>query len=109
MRRIAQTLTTPVRIEFEGRVIVARAGDSVAAALLADGEQQFRDTPVSGAPRGPFCMMGICFECLLEIDGLANRQACMVEVHDGMRVKRQRGAVEIELPRDGAAEREPGS
>ena len=97
MRRIAPSDAATVRIDFEGKELLARAGDSVAAALLADGEQQFRTTPVGGVPRGPFCMMGICFECLLEIDGVANRQACMIEVRDGMRVRRQRGAVDIGL------------
>ena len=101
MRRISRVDAAPVRIEFEGRVVVAHAGDSVAAALLADGERHFRTTPVGGTPRGPYCMMGICFECLVEIDGVANRQACMVEVRDGMRVKRQCGAVDIGLPGGG--------
>jgi predicted molibdopterin-dependent oxidoreductase YjgC len=84
-----------VRIEFEGQPLSARGGDTVAAALLADGHWQFRTTPVSGAARGPFCMMGVCFDCLVEIDGVANRQACMVEVREGMRVRRQRGAVDL--------------
>ena len=82
-----------VRFTFEGRVIEARAGDSVAVALLAAGESIFRDSPVSGSPRGPYCMMGVCFECLVEIDGLPNRQACMIEVRPDMSVARQRGAV----------------
>jgi D-hydroxyproline dehydrogenase subunit gamma len=51
-----------------------------------------RTTPVSGSPRAPYCMMGVCFECLMEIDGIANRQACMVRVRPGMRITRQQGA-----------------
>ena len=43
----------------------------------------------SGVPRAPWCMMGVCFECLVEIDGAAGRQACMIEVRDGMRIRRQ--------------------
>ena len=81
-----------LRFSFEGRPLEARAGDTVAAALLAAGVLQFRDTPVSGAPRGPWCMMGACFDCLVEIDGVASRQACLTPVADGMRVRRQRGA-----------------
>jgi predicted molibdopterin-dependent oxidoreductase YjgC len=95
MRRIARHDAAQVRMEFEGRALLAYAGDTVAAALLAGGHWEFRTTPVSGAARGPFCMMGICFECLVEIDGVANRQACMVEVRDGMRVNRQQGASAI--------------
>lgn len=81
-----------LRFEFDGRPVTARAGDSVAAALLAAGHRLIRTTPVSGAGRGPFCMMGTCFECLLEIDGEPNRQGCMVEVRDGMRVRSMQGA-----------------
>jgi predicted molibdopterin-dependent oxidoreductase YjgC len=95
MRRIERHDTAQVRIEFEGQALLARAGDTVAAALLAGNHWRFRTTPVSGAARGPFCMMGVCFDCLVEIDGVANRQACMTEVRDGMRVKRQQGASDI--------------
>ena len=81
----------PVPFEFEGTPLTARPGDSLAAALLAAGVQQFRDTPVSGAPRGPFCLMGACFDCLVEIDGQPNRQACLTQVRPGMAVRRMRG------------------
>jgi predicted molibdopterin-dependent oxidoreductase YjgC len=84
-----------LRLEFEGRPVRARAGDSVAAALLAAGITMFRETPVSGAPRGPYCMMGVCFDCLVEIDGAGSRQACMTPVRDGMVIRRQRGAREV--------------
>ena len=73
-------------------MIPARGGESLAAALLAAGVVSFRDTPVSGAARGPLCLMGACFECLVEVEGEANRQACMVVVRAGLRAVRQRGA-----------------
>lgn len=92
MFRRTHEISEPVRINFEGREIVAQRGDSVAAALLAAGVEIFREMPGSGTRRAPFCMIGNCFECLLEIDGQANRQGCMVAVHDGMRVNVQRGA-----------------
>lgn len=79
-------------IRFEGREIDARTGDNLAAVLLAAGEQVLRHAPVSGAPRGPFCMMGVCFECLVELDGRPGQQACMIAVRDGMDVRRDRGA-----------------
>ncbi len=81
-----------LRMDFEGTPVLAREGDSVAAALLLAGIGQFRSTPVSGAPRAPYCMMGVCFDCLIEIDGIANRQACMVAAADGMTLRRQDGA-----------------
>lgn len=86
-----------VTITFDGAAIEARTGDSVAAALLAAGVTHFRDTPVSGAARGPWCMMGACFDCLVSIDGEPARQACMVTVADGMRVQRQHGAADYTL------------
>ena len=90
-RRLPDTAGA-IELDFEGTIFEARAGDTVAAALLANGVLVFRTTPVSGAPRGPWCLIGNCHECLVEIDGEPNRQACMVEVRAGMRVRRQRGA-----------------
>lgn len=81
-----------VTLVLEGRSVQARAGDSVAAAMLEAGVAVFRDTPVSGAPRAPLCLMGVCFDCLVEIDGRPNVQACMTQVTDGMQVRLQHGA-----------------
>jgi len=92
MHRIERDDAPSLTIEFEGEPLTVQAGDTVAAALLAAGHRHLRTTPVKGAARGPFCMMGVCFDCLVEIDGVANRQACMTEVRAGMRVRRQEGA-----------------
>ena len=93
-RRLDETIPG-FEFSFEGRTLPAREGDSVAAALLAAGEWHLRDTPVSGAPRAAWCMIGVCFDCLVEIDGAANRQACMIVARPGMAVRRQRGAREL--------------
>ncbi len=74
-----------VTIFVDGRPLTAAAGDSVAAALLAAGIERFRAAPLSGAPRAPHCMIGNCFDCLVEIDGM-DRQACLTIVSDGMRI-----------------------
>ena len=87
-QRLPEIADESVTITLDGRPVRARAGDTVAAALFAADVRQCRTTPVSGAPRAPYCMMGVCFECLVEIDGLANRQACMVAVQPGMQVSR---------------------
>jgi predicted molibdopterin-dependent oxidoreductase YjgC len=84
-----------VRITYEGREILAWPGDSLAAALLSAGILDLHDTPVTGSPRAPYCMMGVCFDCLVEVDGLANCQACMTPVAAGMVVRRQAGAAEV--------------
>jgi predicted molibdopterin-dependent oxidoreductase YjgC len=89
---------SPVRdltIWFDDRAISARNGDSVAVALLAAGVTTTRFTPVSGAPRGPYCMMGACFECLADVDGRPNVQTCMTPARYGMRINRQDGAPTI--------------
>jgi predicted molibdopterin-dependent oxidoreductase YjgC len=81
-----------VAVAVEGRTVRVPAGASAAAALLAAGWRAIRETPVSGAARGPYCMIGVCFDCLAEIDGVPNRQSCMVAVSPGMKIRRQRGA-----------------
>ena len=77
-----------VEIQFEDEIITAIDGDNVAAALLKAGEIQFR-TAKKHDTRGPYCMMGVCFECLVEIDGRANQQACQAIIRDGMQIRRQ--------------------
>jgi predicted molibdopterin-dependent oxidoreductase YjgC len=84
-----------VRIEFEGALLTVPAGISVAAALLAHNVGHTRESPVNGRPGAPYCMMGVCFECLVEVNGRANCQACLMPVEDGMRVRRQRGARDL--------------
>jgi predicted molibdopterin-dependent oxidoreductase YjgC len=91
----AQAKRAPVRITIDGAEVRCRAGDSVAAALYASGRADCRDTVVHGVPRGPYCMMGICYDCLVTIDGAANRQACMTQVREGMHIERQRRAREV--------------
>ncbi|WP_421402573.1 (2Fe-2S)-binding protein [Agrobacterium fabrum] len=80
-----------VTLTFDGKPFTAMRGDSLAAALLAAGVTYLRTTPVSGAERGPYCMMGVCFECLVTVNGRSNRQACLVTVEEDMRVETQRG------------------
>lgn len=81
-----------LEIFIEGRPIEAYAGDTLAATLLSAGVVPFRFTPVSGQPRAPLCLMGVCFDCLVEVDGAQNVQACMVLVRAGMQVRLQNGA-----------------
>jgi len=91
-RRLPDDTRPAVTIDLDGEAVTAREGDTVAAAVLAAGVGHTRTTPVSGKPRLPYCMMGVCFDCLMEIDGVPNRQACMVRVREGMTVRRQSGA-----------------
>jgi predicted molibdopterin-dependent oxidoreductase YjgC len=91
-KRVEDLSPDLVNLLIEGKRVSARRGDTVAAAMLIAGFAHNRTTPISGANRAPFCMMGICFDCLVEIDGIPNQQACQTLVQAGMRVKLQKGA-----------------
>ncbi len=85
-----------ITIFFENEPIPAVQGELVAACLLRAGVTYFRTTPVSGSKRLPYCMIGHCFDCLVEIDGIGSRQACLCQVQDGMRLRAQSGAAAID-------------
>jgi predicted molibdopterin-dependent oxidoreductase YjgC len=87
-----------IAVEVEGRTVRVPEGASAAAAVLLAGLPSLRDTPVAGSQRAPYCMMGVCFDCLAEIDGVANRRSCMTAARSGMRIRRQRGARRIDVP-----------
>jgi predicted molibdopterin-dependent oxidoreductase YjgC len=90
-----------VTIDFEGQAMQVPGGISVAAALLACGARNFRSSVVGEEPRAPYCMMGVCFECLVEIDGVPARQSCLIPVRGGMRIKRQAGAPALDIEYEG--------
>lgn len=83
-------------IQVEGREVQVREGQTLAMALLGADIVPFRKTAVSGAPRAPLCLMGVCFDCLVEVDGSQNVQSCLVEVQNGMQVRLSTGARRIE-------------
>jgi hypothetical protein len=91
-----QAAGAPVRVTVNGAELQCRQGDSVAAALFAGGVQACRDTAVNEVPRGPYCMMGVCYDCLVTIDGQANQQGCMTAVREGMKIERQLGARKVQ-------------
>jgi predicted molibdopterin-dependent oxidoreductase YjgC len=80
-----------VTVHIDGQPFQVPAGVTAAAAMLMHGAAATRTTPVTGAPRAPYCMMGVCFECLMEIDGMPNQQGCLVIVAEGMRIAPQLG------------------
>jgi len=73
-----------VTVTFAGRTMRARDGQSVAAALTAAGVRSWRTTRRGARPRGLFCGIGACFDCLLTIDGRPAQRACLAPVRDGM-------------------------
>jgi hypothetical protein len=78
-----------VEIIFNDEKVLVPVAASVAAALLAGNVKRFRKSPVSGQGRAPYCMMGACFECLLEIDGVPDRRACLVPIKPQMNIRTQ--------------------
>lgn len=88
-------MTTPppgFTFTFDGEPVRARSGQSVAAALIASGRRSWRHTRTEGSPRGVFCGIGVCFDCLVTINGRPNHRACLVEARPGDTVSTQEGA-----------------
>lgn len=83
------TRPEPIRIQVNGRPLSAYPGESVAVALRAAGIVKLRVSPREGTPRGAFCHMGVCQECMVRIDGLGVR-ACTEVVRDGMEIVLER-------------------
>jgi predicted molibdopterin-dependent oxidoreductase YjgC len=83
-----------VSLTLEGRPVTAYQGETVAAVLLAEGHIATRTTR-RGSPRGVYCGMGVCFDCLVVVDGVPNTRACVTWVREGMRVSRQDGLVPV--------------
>ena len=90
-----KTAAGVVNFTIDGVRHVGRRGDTVAAALLLSGARATRVSAVSGEPRAPYCMMGVCFECLVTIDGVGNRQGCLIEVANGMRIETQKARRDV--------------
>lgn len=84
-----------ITVYVDGKSVSVGANESAAAAALHAGIGYTRLSPITGEKRAPYCMMGVCFECLMLIDGVPSRQACMVRVHPGMRIERQLGAQDL--------------
>ena len=80
-----------VEVILNQQKILVPQGTTVAAMALSQGIRATRTTPVSGTKRAPFCMMGVCYDCLMIIDGKANQRACVTYVKNGMRVETQQG------------------
>ena len=79
-----------VEISIDGQPVKCQRGISAAAAMLMVN-RGYRTTPVSNSIRAPFCMMGVCFDCLVTVNGMANQQGCLIEVGEGMELQTQQG------------------
>jgi len=88
-RRLGETRLrgAPLTLFIDGRTVDAHEGESVAAVLMAEGCVALRRSARLAEPRGLFCGMGACFECLVSVNGRPNVRACMTQVEGGMRVE----------------------
>lgn len=80
-----------VHITVDGKKIPAKEGEPIAAALLAAGIRKFRYTQKENKPRGIFCGIGRCTDCIMTVDGQPNVRTCVTMVKDGMVVETQKG------------------
>ena len=78
-----------VTFTFNGETFKGVEGQSIAAALMATGVRELRKTRFDDEPRLIFCGIGICFDCVVVIDGVANQRACLVEISDGAKIESQ--------------------
>jgi predicted molibdopterin-dependent oxidoreductase YjgC len=78
--------------DFDGRRVTYVDGQTVGAALWADGVRSWRRTRFAGRPRGLFCGIGVCFDCLVEVDGRPDQRACLVPARAGALVRTQEGS-----------------
>jgi predicted molibdopterin-dependent oxidoreductase YjgC len=76
-----------VRFRFDGQVLEAPAGVSVAGGLLANGIRSWRMSRITGAPRGLFCGIGTCFDCLVDVNESAAVRACLTPLSEGDEVR----------------------
>jgi aerobic-type carbon monoxide dehydrogenase small subunit (CoxS/CutS family) len=75
---------------FNGESFRGIAGQSIAAALMAEGVRELRKTRFEKEPRLIFCGIGICFDCVVVVNGVANQRACLVEITDGATIESQK-------------------
>lgn len=76
-------------IRFDGEQVEVVDGQTIAAALLAADQRAFRRTRRAGRPRGLYCGIGACFDCLVIVNGVPSQRACLVEARPGDRVESQ--------------------
>ncbi|MCK4841344.1 MAG: (2Fe-2S)-binding protein [Methylococcales bacterium] len=91
-KQLPATDLETVRVIVNGQSISVTKGMTVAATVLSQQQKYTRTTAISGSKRAPFCMMGVCYDCVMVINGKANQRACATYVEEGMQIEIQQGA-----------------
>ena len=89
-------MAATVTIKIDGKQLECEAGLTLAAVMFLNDQRVMRATPRDGLKRSVYCGMGVCFDCLLKVDGRANTRACQTIVYDGMQVITQQGEPDLE-------------
>lgn len=80
-------MTQKITFTFNGQDVSCESGQSIAAALIANGNRELRSTRFGDKPRSIFCGIGVCFDCVVVIDGVANQRSCVIAAKQGMKVE----------------------
>jgi aerobic-type carbon monoxide dehydrogenase small subunit (CoxS/CutS family) len=80
-------MTPEISFTFNGEEFKSVPGQSIAAALIAADERELRTTRFGNEPRSIFCGIGICYDCVVVVDGVANQRSCLIEAKQGMKVE----------------------
>lgn len=80
-------MTEKISFTFNGEAFTCESGQSIAAALIAADNLELRRTRFESEPRSIFCGIGICFDCVVVIDGVSNQRSCLIEAKPGMKVE----------------------
>ena len=80
-------MTEKVSFSFNGKDFECESGQTIAAALIAADQRELRSTRFGNEPRSIFCGIGICYDCVVVVDGIANQRSCLIEARDGMKVE----------------------
>lgn len=76
-----------VTLSVNGKDVPAYKGETILAALMAAGYKTLKKSPLEKNPRGALCGMGVCFECIVTVNGIPNVRSCMTEVEDNMEIE----------------------
>lgn len=90
-RSLTEPSSLTMTVYVDGVPVQARPNETVAALMYRLDRPVCRTTPKNGKPRAPFCLMGVCFDCLAVVDGVPSTQTCMTPVANGMRIEHQDG------------------
>lgn len=94
-RKLHELSPDHVTVFLDGVPVTAESDETIAAVIVRQPEPWSRLTPATHGKRAPYCMMGVCFECVAEVDGIASVQTCLMRVADGMRILRPVGKRKI--------------